>query len=68
VDATLSKPVAVPHERRSLRRLDEPTAPLRVETAEGPLRGKTADGVRAFLGIPFAAPPIGDLRWRHPPR
>ncbi|MEJ2866341.1 carboxylesterase family protein [Actinomycetospora sp. OC33-EN08] len=33
----------------------------------GELSGLTlADGVRAFLGVPYAAPPVGDLRWRPP--
>jgi para-nitrobenzyl esterase len=28
--------------------------------------GPAAGGVTAFLGIPFASPPLGDLRWRPP--
>ena len=39
-----------------------------VRTRYGVLSGTTAavPGVRAYLGIPFAAPPVGDLRWRAP--
>jgi len=42
--------------------------PLQVKTDKGKVEGTlTADGkVRAFKGIPFAAPPVGDLRWREP--
>jgi para-nitrobenzyl esterase len=37
-----------------------------VETRQGAVQGIVADGYRAFLGIPYAAPPVGDLRWRAP--
>jgi len=43
-------------------------APPAVKTAQGKVLGKTInDGkVQAFLGLPYAAPPVGDLRWRVP--
>ncbi len=41
---------------------------LSIKTAQGKVDGKlSADGqVREFLGIPFAAPPVGPLRWKPP--
>ena len=32
----------------------------------GRVEGVQAKGVRAFLGLPYAQPPVGDLRWRAP--
>lgn len=41
---------------------------LRVKTDKGEIAGKLSDDgqVRVFLGIPYAAPPVGPLRWRPP--
>jgi para-nitrobenzyl esterase len=37
-----------------------------VHIAQGDLAGVAANGVESFKGVPFAAPPVGDLRWRPP--
>ncbi|MBP7705064.1 MAG: carboxylesterase family protein [Caulobacter sp.] len=43
-------------------------APVRAQVETGALSGRQADGVSIFKGIPYAAPPVGDLRWRAPAR
>jgi para-nitrobenzyl esterase len=37
-----------------------------VNTNEGPVQGFLKNGVTEFLGIPYAAPPVGNLRWMPP--
>src|SRR5450759_5998537 len=39
-------------------------APVGVE--HGLVEGTSEDGLTVYRGIPFAAPPVGDLRWRAP--
>lgn len=40
--------------------------PARVNVAEGTLEGVNESGIKTFKGVPFAAPPVGDLRWKAP--
>ena len=37
-----------------------------IELDSGKIRGQSADGHHYYLGIPVAAPPVGDLRWKPP--
>ena len=37
-----------------------------VQTNTGPVCGIVANGLQEWLGIPYAAPPVGNLRWEPP--
>ncbi|MAP93443.1 MAG: carboxylesterase [Ponticaulis sp.] len=40
--------------------------PVSVDTTYGPVQAVDIRGLKAFLAIPFAAPPVGELRWSPP--
>jgi len=37
-----------------------------IEIDGGRISGTIEDGIRVYKGIPYAAPPVGDLRWKEP--
>ena len=39
---------------------------ITIKTPAGILRGAEQDGMRSFLGVPYAQAPVGELRWRAP--
>ncbi len=58
----LTAPLAIAQTKK-----DSPAGANRVKTANGTVEGTTEkSGIRAFKGIPFAQPPVGDLRWKEP--
>lgn len=58
-------PFAAPGAAAQIVERPIPDDPVAVDG--GAVSGKLLDsGVRAYLGVPFAAPPVGDLRWREP--
>jgi len=42
------------------------TEPKPIRVSEGRIRGTAEDDLTVYRGVPFAAPPVGGLRWRPP--
>ncbi len=45
---------------------DDEMASPKINTTDGMLQGLNESGLRIFKGIPFAQPPVGELRWKEP--
>jgi len=43
-------------------------SPVRLNTDSGVLVGTSENGVNSFKGVPYAQPPVGQLRWKPPQR
>lgn len=47
---------------------DKDAFPVQVRVEQGLIEGNynTHDGIQSYLGVPFAKPPLGELRWKAP--
>ncbi|MBN2635797.1 MAG: carboxylesterase family protein [Prolixibacteraceae bacterium] len=45
---------------------ETPLEPGQAKVEQGIVQGTVTDGLTIYKGIPFAAPPVGDLRWKAP--
>ena len=50
----------------AVAQLADVAAAQRVVTESGAISGTSESGLRIYKGVPFASPPIGELRWRPP--
>src|SRR6201982_770185 len=50
----------------AVAQLADVAAAQRVVTESGAIAGTSESGLRIYKGVPFASPPIGELRWRPP--
>ena len=64
--ATTKPPTTVDYSSDSSGSSTPAPDPTVVKTDAGYISGLQENGLRVYLGIPFATPPIGDLRWRPP--
>lgn len=68
--AAWSLPMLVGVLATDARATPAPSPPLRqtavVAVLGGSVRGLLDDGIESFRGVPYAAPPVGPLRWRPP--
>ena len=50
----------------NLKNVRQAVSPLQVQVETGMLEGTYSSGITIFMGIPYAAPPTGNLRWKEP--
>jgi para-nitrobenzyl esterase len=60
--------VAIPFIAKAQQSVNQNSFPVQITTANGIIEGEfgTKTNIQSFKGIPFAQPPVGDLRWKAP--